>query len=65
MENRLSELPDLGYNDEPSDQIKVAITTFAYKNGDVIELLRNRGNLIKNEDWEGMTKIDAQINTLK
>ena len=58
MENRLSLLPDLGYNTEPSDKIKIAITTFAYKNGDVIELLRKRGDLIKSENWEGMTKID-------
>ena len=65
MENRLSMLPDLGYNDEPSARINIAITTFAYKNGDVIELLRKRGDLIKSENWEGMKKIDDQINSMK
>ena len=62
MERRLSLMPDLGFEEEPVEEIKVAVTTFAYNNGDVIHLLRKRGNCIKNEDWAGMEKVDEQIN---
>lgn len=59
MERRLSLLPDLGFEDEPVEQIKIAVTTFAYNNGDVIKLLRERGDMIKANDWTGKEKIDA------
>ena len=65
MERRLSLLPDLGFEPEPVEEVKVAVTTFAYNNGDAIHLLRKRGQMIKSEDWEGMKKIDAQINIIK
>jgi len=32
MEERLSQLPDLGYEEAPVEQVKIAITTFAYPN---------------------------------
>lgn len=35
-------LPDLGYEDEPQD-IKIAVTTFAFKNHEIINLLKQRG----------------------
>lgn len=41
MENRVNKLPSLGY-DEVSE-IKVAVTTMAFKNGEIIDLLRKRG----------------------
>ena len=40
MERRLSQLPDLGFEDEPVEQVKIAVTTFAYNNGGIIDLLR-------------------------
>ncbi len=43
MERRLTMLPDLGFEDEPLGEVKVALTTFAYNNSDVINLLRERG----------------------
>jgi len=58
MESRLSLLPDLGFEEEPVEEIKVAVTTFAYKNGELINLLRQRGSMIKSEDWDGMKKLD-------
>ena len=36
MQNRLSLLPDLGYEDEPVEEIKIAVTTFAFNNADII-----------------------------
>ena len=32
-------LPDLGFEDEPVEEVKIAVTTFAYNNGEVIKLL--------------------------
>jgi len=36
METRVSEMPDLGYEDQPVEQIKIAVTTFAFRNADMI-----------------------------
>lgn len=65
MEQRLVQLPGLGYDTDPTMPVKIALTTFAYKNGDIIELLRERGTAIKSNDWKGITKIDERINKLK
>lgn len=65
MERRLSELPDLGFEEEPLEEIKIAVTTFAYNNADVINILRTRGQMIKSEDWSGMQKQDKLVNDLK
>lgn len=65
MERRLKQLPDLGYEEEYQDEIKVAVTTFAYKNGSMIEVLRERGDCIKSNDWKGIDKADKKINKLK
>ena len=65
MERRLSLLPDLGFEDEPVEEIKIAVTTFAYNNGEVVHLLRERGNCIKSENWKGVEKCDAKINDMK
>lgn len=65
MENKLSQLPDLGYEDEPVEQVKVAITTMAFNNKDLIHLLRKRGTAIHNENWDKQRKIENKINDLK
>ena len=52
MEDRLSQLPDLGYEDEPVQFVKIAMTTFAFRNSELIKLLRKRGDIIKNEKWK-------------
>ena len=41
MENRVNKLPSLGYDEVA--EIKVAVTTMAFKNGEIIDLLRKRG----------------------
>ena len=51
METRLEKLPDLGYDDgEPS--VKIAKTTLAFNNAEIINLLKQRGAAIKAENWE-------------
>mmetsp|Transcript_28819 Transcript_28819/g.38447 ORF Transcript_28819/g.38447 Transcript_28819/m.38447 type:complete len:120 (-) Transcript_28819:1874-2233(-) len=65
MERRLAQLPDLGYEDEPQAFVRVAVTTFAYKNGDIIHALRQRGACIKANDWEGIKRADENINKIK
>jgi len=50
MENRLERLPNLGYDDEPS--VQIACTTLAFNNAEIINLLRQRGMAIKQENWE-------------
>ena len=59
MEQRLDELPDLGFEDEPVEHVKVALTTFAFKNADIINLLKKRGDAVKNEKWDELQKIEA------
>ena len=49
MEERLDQLPDLGFEDEPVDEVKIAVTTFAFKNAEIINLLKERGSIIKSE----------------
>ena len=65
MEKRLDQLPDMGFEDEPVEHIKVAMTTFAFKNELIINLLKERGEIIKNEEWEEMKEIDRRINEIK
>ena len=51
MESRLDRLPDLGYEEQPVEHVKVAVTTLAFKNAEIINLLRARGAAIKGENW--------------
>ena len=65
MEERVSQLPDLGYEVVPEDRTKVAVTTLAFKNQEIISFLRERGLAIRGENWDEMRKIDQKINELK
>jgi hypothetical protein len=42
-------MPDLGYEDEPVENIKVATTFLAFHNYELIDLLKERGEVIKKE----------------
>ncbi len=44
-------MPDLGYEDTAVENVKIAVTTFAFKNADIINLLKQRGEIIKHENW--------------
>lgn len=58
-------MPDLGYEEEPVEHVKIAVTTFAYNNAEIIHLLRERGDIIKSEQWDQMAVIDRKINEFK
>jgi len=58
-------MPDLGYEDEPVENIKIASIFLAFHNFDLIDLLKERGALIKKEQWDKMAPIDTKINELK
>ena len=65
MEDRVSQLPDMGYEDQPEERIKIAVTTLAFDNADIIDLLRQRGQAIKAEKWDKQAEIETKINELK
>jgi len=58
METRLSRMPDLGFEEEPVENIKVAVTTLAFNNSEVINLLSLRGQAVKGEKWDEQRKIE-------
>ena len=59
MESKLTLLPDLGYENEPVAEIKIAATFLAFKNAEIISLLEQRGNAIKAEKWEKQREIET------
>lgn len=64
METRLEKQVDLGYDDgEPS--VKIAKTTLAFNNAEIIDLLRQRGTAIKTEKWDLQKEIETKINQKK
>lgn len=64
LETRLTSMPSAGMDD--SDQIKIAMITFAFDNAKVINWLRHRGTCIKKEDWKGLKDTNETIqNALK
>lgn len=40
MEERLTRLPDLGYEEPAPERIRVSMISFAYDNAEIINLLR-------------------------
>lgn len=65
LEERLTEMPDLGYEDETPERIYISLITFAFDNSELINLLKDRGNAIKFEKWDLMRDINKRINELK
>ena len=47
MERKLNKTPYLEFDDDPT--VRVAVTTMAFRNANMISLLRERGSYIKNE----------------
>ena len=41
------------------------MTTLAFKNDHLIDLLKKRGEAIKNENWDKQLNLDREINELK
>jgi hypothetical protein len=65
IEERLTEMPDLGYEDVAPARIEIAILSFAFNNSELINLLKERGNYIKYENYDKMREIDMKIDELK
>ena len=65
MQGRLDMMPDQGMEDEPVEHVLVAKATMAFKNSEIINLLKQRGSAIKAENWEKQTELEGQINDLK
>lgn len=65
LEDRLTEMPDLGYEEETPEKINICLITFAFDNSELINLLKERGNAIKFEKWDKMRVINKKINELK
>jgi hypothetical protein len=65
MENRLTRLPDLGYEDPAPDRIRISMISFAFDNSQLINLLRQRGTFIKFEKYDKMREVNKKIDELK
>lgn len=65
MEDKLSALPDLGFEDHEVTRVKIASTNFAFDNAELIVLLKQRGAAISADDFDTMRALDKQINELK
>jgi len=64
MEEKLTNMPSLGF-DEDVDRIKIANTTFAFDNAELINLLKQRGAAISSDKFDLMRELDKEINALK
>jgi len=65
LEERLTRLPDLGYEDPPPEKIIIAMISFAFDNAQLVNLLRQRGAQIKAEKYDKMREINKKIDDLK
>lgn len=56
-------MPCLGFDgiDGDEQRVKIAMIKFAFNNGNLIKVLRKRGNMIKNEKWSKLDKINDMI----
>lgn len=64
IETRLKRLPDLNYNCV-EDHSKIAIVTLAFNNTKVIQLLKQRGTAIANQNWKEKNKVERSLIELK
>jgi hypothetical protein len=65
IEERLTQFPDLGYEEQPPDRVEIAMITFAFDNAEFINLLRERGLYIKTEKYDKMREVNLKIDNLK
>jgi hypothetical protein len=62
IEQNIMALPDQHYEEVRPDRINVVNITFAYRNEQIIRLLRHRGDAIKSGDWKTVDSIEKSIN---
>ena len=65
LEERLTRLPDQGYEDPAPEHITISMITFAYDNAELINLLRQRGSFVKFEKYDKMREINNKIDAIK
>ena len=63
LEIRMTAQPPLGLDGPESfvAPIRIALITFAFDNAQVINWLRERGEYIKIEDWQGLESVNRKI----
>ena len=61
LEDRLTRMPDLGYEDPAPERINIAMISFAYDNAELINLLRQRGQHIKFQRFDKMRLVNTKI----
>jgi hypothetical protein len=65
MERRLTAMPDLGYEDDTPETIIISMLTFAFDNAKVIELLQQRGDTLRANNYDQMRVINKKLDDLK
>ncbi|CDW71360.1 UNKNOWN [Stylonychia lemnae] len=65
LEQNFSRLPDLGFEDQKIEHIRISMITFAFDNSDLINLLKKRGLAIQQENYNKMREINMKIDHLK
>ena len=56
MEERLKRIAS--HFNRPEENLGIAVTTMAFKNAKIINLLRKRGDHIKNERWDKQQEVE-------
>lgn len=64
LEDNISALPDLGYEDEPVQRVNISMLSFAFDNAQLINLLKVRGAAIKFEKYDKMREVNKKIDAL-
>ena len=65
IETSLDKLPHDDFIDASSDTNTVMNITFTYDNAIVVKILAERGEALKERDWDGVAKAEAKIEELK
>lgn len=64
LEDNLTQMPDLGYEDDPPERIIISMVSFAFDNAELINLMKQRGLAIKMEKYDKMREINKKIDEL-
>ena len=65
IETNFGKLPDDDFTDSSADSKTVMNITFTYDNSIVVKILAERGEALKDRDWDGVAKAEARIEELK
>jgi hypothetical protein len=63
IETKLKELPQVFLNCK-HQEIKVACINYGYKNGNLINLLKKRGQIIGNGQYDKLEPVEEEINII-